>query len=157
MAEPPQPQEQELAEARLLERMLLGRPITPLRAGRLIAATSLALTLLGGLLAWLIDKGAVGSLSDSLWWSLQTVTTVGYGDIVPENATGRAIGALLMLNGLALASVITAVVTAMLIEQTRRRRSMGADAELRATLTRIESRLSRIEAGLDRGDRTGGA
>lgn len=129
----------------LLERALVGRPITPRAAWRLIAATSLLLTLIGGLAVWLFDRDSVGGLGDSLWWALQTVTTVGYGDVVPESTVGRLVGAVLMLNGIAILSVITAAVTAMLIEQARRRRG-GSDPDVAAALERIEARLTEIEA-----------
>lgn len=129
----------------LLERALVGRPITPRAAWRLIAATSLVLTLIGGLAVWLFDRDSVGGLGDSLWWALQTVTTVGYGDVVPESTVGRLVGAVLMLNGIAILSVITAAVTAMLIEQARRRRG-GSAPDVTAALERIEARLTEIEA-----------
>jgi voltage-gated potassium channel len=128
--------------------MLFAKPINPRRAGALIAGTSLTLTLVGGLAVWIFDSRGVGSFGDSLWWALQTVTTVGYGDVVPKGTTGRLIGALLMLNGIALISVVTAVVTATLIEQARRRRAAIDDKEVAAALTRIEARLERIEASL---------
>jgi voltage-gated potassium channel len=131
-----------------LQRALFGKPLTPRRAARLIAAASLLLTLGGGLAAWLVDRDGVGTLADSLWWSLQTVTTVGYGDVVPKDPAGKLIGALLMLNGIALLSVITATITATLVEQARRRRA--TDEAVPATLERIESRLAEIEARLDR-------
>jgi voltage-gated potassium channel len=133
----------------LLQRALFGKPLTARRAALLIAAASLLLTLGGGLAAWLIDQDGVGSLGDSLWWSLQTVTTVGYGDVVPTDPAGRVVGALLMLNGIALLSVVTAAITALLVEQTRRRRASDNEA-VPATLERIESRLTEIEARLDR-------
>ena len=129
----------------LLERALVDRSITPRAAWRLIAATSLLLTLIGGLAVWLFDRDSVGSLGNSLWWALQTVTTVGYGDVVPEGTVGRLVGAILMLNGIAILSVITAAVTAMLIEQARRRRG-ESEADVAAAIERIEARLAEIEA-----------
>lgn len=131
-----------------MERKLFAKPLTPRRAGALIASTSLALTIVGGLAAWILDSRGVGGLGSSFWWALQTVTTVGYGDVVPENTTGRIIGAILMLNGIALIGIVTAVVTAVLVEQARRRRSEGEEDEVTATLARIEARLSTIEASL---------
>lgn len=128
--------------------MLFSKPINPRRAGALIAATSLTLTVLGGLLVWIFDSRGIGSLGNSFWWAMQTVTTVGYGDVVPKGFTGRVIGAILMLNGIALISVVTAVVTATLVEQARRRRSAIDDKEVAAALSRIEARLERIEASL---------
>jgi voltage-gated potassium channel len=135
--------------------MLFSKALTPRRAGRLIAAITLTLTFAGGLAAWLLDSNGVGSFGDSVWWAMQTVTTVGYGDVVPEDTTGRIIGAILMLNGVALISVVTAVVTAALMEQARRRRAAGEDDGVAAALVRIESRLARIEASLPGQDQAG--
>jgi voltage-gated potassium channel len=134
----------------MLQRALLDKPITPRRAAQLIAVASLSLTLAGGVTVWLLDRHGIGGFGDSLWWAMQTVTTVGYGDVVPKGTSGRIIGALLMLNGIALLSVVTAAVTAMLVEQARRRQSQAEDDEVKATLERIESRLGEIEARLDR-------
>jgi voltage-gated potassium channel len=78
-----------------------------------------------------------------MWWAVQTVTTVGYGDVVPEHVLGRLIGGALMLQGIALLTVITASVTATLIEQARQRRKVP-DAVL-AKLEQIDSRLESIE------------
>jgi voltage-gated potassium channel len=139
----------------ILERQLSAKPLTPFRAGRLIATATLCLTLAGGLAAWLFDRRGVGGLGDSLWWALQTVTTVGYGDVVPEGAVGRIVGGILMLNGIALISVVTAIVTATLVEQVRRRHALEGDTATQATLERIEARLSEIEAALDQRGRSG--
>ncbi len=132
-------------ESTLLQRALFGKPITPRRAWRLIAMATLLLTLGGGLAAWLLDRDGIDSLGDSLWWALQTVTTVGYGDVVPQGTVGRLLGAVLMLNGVALISVITAIVTAMLIEQARKRRAVP-EGDVAAALERIEAKLAAIEA-----------
>ena len=128
----------------LVERSLLKRPLTARRAARIIAGVSVAMTVAAGIAVWLVDHEEFGSLNDGLWWALQTLTTVGYGDIVPENTTGRLIGAVLMLNGIALITVITAAVTAMLIEQVRRR-APASEERLLAKLEQIETRLADME------------
>jgi voltage-gated potassium channel len=78
---------------------------------------------------------------------VQTVTTVGYGDVVPHNAGGRVIGTLVMLTGIAFISLITASVTATLVEQNRRRQ--GHEEPVHAALDEISSRLAAIERRLD--------
>jgi voltage-gated potassium channel len=108
-----------------------------------IAASTLVLTVAGGAGAWLIDRKDFDSLGDAMWWAVQTVTTVGYGDVVPEHVLGRLIGGVLMLNGIALLTVITASVTATLIEQARRSRS--ASDPVIAKLEQVEARLEAIE------------
>jgi voltage-gated potassium channel len=129
-----------------LQRTLEGRQLTARRAAQVIAASTFLLTLAGGFAAWLFDRKDFDGLGDALWWAVQTVTTVGYGDVVPEHVTGRLIGVLLMLQGIALLTVITASVTATLIEQARRRRAQP-DAVL-AKLEQVEARLESIEQGM---------
>lgn len=45
-----------------------------------------------------------GSIPDSMWWAIATVTTVGYGDVVPATIWGRSAGALIMVVGLVMLS-----------------------------------------------------
>jgi voltage-gated potassium channel len=128
-----------------MERSLFGRPITARRAAQIIAAASLVLTVAGGIAGRLLDPKDFDSIGNALWWALQTVTTVGYGDVVPERLTGQLIGAVLMLNGIALVAVITSAVTAMFIEHARSR-APGSEEQVLAKLEQIESRLSAMEA-----------
>jgi len=129
-----------------LRRSLDNRQLTARRAARVIAVSTLLLTVAGGVGAWLLDRKDFDTLGDAMWWAVQTVTTVGYGDVVPEHVAGRLIGGALMLQGIALLTVITASVTATLIEQARQRRQ-APDAVV-AKLEQIESRLEAIEQGI---------
>jgi voltage-gated potassium channel len=134
----------------VVERMMFGRPLTPKRAARAIASASVMLTVAGGIAARLLDRKEFHSIGDSMWWALQTVTTVGYGDIVPARTSGRIVGAVLMLNGIALLTVITAAVTATLVEQVR---SARRPDDVAARLERIEAQLAELTAR--RGGSTG--
>jgi voltage-gated potassium channel len=136
----------------LLSRSLSGRSLNPRRAARLIAATSLLLTVAGGVAVRLLDRKDFHSLGDALWWAVQTLTTVGYGDVVPAHTSGRIVGTILMLNGIALLTVVTASITATLVEQARQRRGVPDDA-MGARLDRIEARLADlVPDGQRRGD-----
>lgn len=126
-----------------MRRSLGDGQLTARRAARVIAVSTLLLTVAGGVGAWLVDRKDFDGLGDAMWWAVQTVTTVGYGDVVPEHVAGRLIGGVLMLQGIALLAVVTASVTATLIEQARQRRQ-APDAVL-AKLEQIESRLESIE------------
>ena len=64
----------------------------------------------------LIDP-AFDDIGIALWWAVTTVTTVGYGDIVPESHAGRAAASVLMLTGLALIPTLTSIVVATLVAQ----------------------------------------
>jgi len=123
-----------------------------------ISVATVILTVAGGVAIWLVDSDSFSSLGEGLWWAVQTLTTVGYGDVVPDDTTGRLIGTLVMLVGIAFLTVLTAAVTATLIDQMRQRRQaapdQGDDDEDRASsLREINTRLEAIEAMLAKRDR----
>jgi voltage-gated potassium channel len=53
---------------------------------------------------------------DALWWSLATITTVGYGDRYPVTAEGRVIAVMLMISGAALFSTFTAFIATYFLQ-----------------------------------------
>jgi voltage-gated potassium channel Kch len=131
-------------------RLLSRKPLTAGRAGVAIAVTTLLVTLAGALLARLLDHDDFDSIGEAMWWAVQTVTTVGYGDVTPTGTAGRLIGTIVMLVGIAFVTVVTAAVTALFIESARRRH--GAPAEQRPVaevLQELSDRLERIERRLD--------
>jgi voltage-gated potassium channel len=129
--------------------MLLSKSLTPLRAARIIVVLTFVTTIAAGVLIWLVDHGEFPSLGTSLWWALQTVTTVGYGDVVPAQTGGRIIGSVVMLQGIGFITVVAASVTAVLIEQMRGRPQDEESAGTGGQLDRIESRLASIERALN--------
>jgi len=129
--------------------MLRRKPLTPRRAAGIIAGYTTLVTFAGGLVAWLTNRKDFHTLGDALWWALQTVTTVGYGDVVPSSGSGRVIGAFVMISGIAFLTVITAAVTAALIEAARRRPVAPEREQLPELIREVSARLSAIEERLD--------
>ncbi len=138
----------EFRRAGVMSQRLLRGPLTARRAAHIIVLLTTLVTIAGGFAIWLLDHREFPDLGESLWWSLQTVTTVGYGDVVPEQTGGRIIAAVVMLQGIALITVGAAAVTATLIEQARKRRHEEEGPETPERLERIEARLGAIEAAL---------
>lgn len=101
---------------------------------------SLLVVVVAGLLISRLDPG-IKSLSDGMWWAWVTVTTVGYGDVVPTTVAGRLFGSLIILLGVAVFALLTANISAFLIG----RDTEKEEAELRGRLKDIQSRVQRIE------------
>jgi voltage-gated potassium channel Kch len=105
----------------LTARLLLRESLTARRAAAIIAAFTVLITVAGGILERVVDRQEFPTIGKGLWFALQTVTTVGYGDVTPRRSDGRFIGAVVMLTGIGFLAVITASVTASLIEASRKR------------------------------------
>lgn len=62
-----------------------------------------------------------GTLPNAMWWSVVTLTTTGYGDVVPLTPIGRIIGSLLMISGIAVLALMTGVLATGFAQEERRR------------------------------------
>ena len=83
----------------------------------------------------------IHTYGEAVWWACVTVTTVGYGDYVPVSPTGRGIATLMLFNGVAIISVITATISSRFVSDPEK-------GELPVTLDLVDERLERIEAAL---------
>ncbi len=63
------------------------------------------------------DTKGVGGIFDAIYWAVVTITTVGYGDIVPSSTIGKIFALIIIFSGPALLSLITASVASILVER----------------------------------------
>ncbi|HEY6855243.1 MAG TPA: ion channel [Mycobacterium sp.] len=63
-----------------------------------------------------LHGATINSFGKAIWWSITTVTTVGYGDVYPVSNAGRIIAVLLMIGGISLVGVVTAALASWIIE-----------------------------------------
>jgi voltage-gated potassium channel Kch len=124
--------------------------LTLFRAVRTIVGVAITLVLIAGVVARLVEPETFTSLGLAYWWAIVTVTTVGYGDIVPEDPAGRVVGALLMLTGLSLIPTLTSMIVSVLISKRARAQTEEFEralVESTTMLKRIEERLAQMERG----------
>src|SRR5262245_66252183 len=81
---------------RRVERFLR-EPPTVRGATAVIVTATFVVVLLSGVLMTLIDNLEFPDFGVGLWWAVQTVTTVGYGDVAPQNGAGRLVGAVVVI------------------------------------------------------------
>ncbi len=84
----------------------------------------------------------ITTAQDAIWWGLVTITTVGYGDMVPVTGMGRIIGIFLLFAGIALFSVLTGFIANFFIAPHRNRLRRGARDETSATLLSMHQLLA---------------
>ena len=141
------PNPHSMADESRLERRLgraVARATTPRGATVVIATVATVITVGAGLLMTLVDGENFPSIGSGLWWAVQTVTTVGYGDDVPTNLTGRLVAVLVMLLGIAFLTVITASITSTFVSRSRHGALGRRDCDCGATpSTRQPARANR--------------
>jgi voltage-gated potassium channel len=138
-------------ETRLERRLdaVLVRATTPRGAAELIAGVTTLMTVGAGFVITLADHHNFPSFGSGLWWAVQTVTTVGYGDHVPTTVGGKLVAAFIMLVGVGFLTVITASITSTFVARSRREQGApDASTGIAQQLRQIDERLERIEAAL---------
>ena len=68
-----------------------------------------------------IQPQAFASIPHALWWGVATLTTVGYGDVVPQSLIGRILGMIIMLLGIAMFALPAGILASAFTEEVRRR------------------------------------
>lgn len=114
--------------------------------GKTLIVSAVFITGAGILIAG-IDP-AIDTPADGIWWAWVTVTTVGYGDVVPVSNIGRVFASLLILMGICLVSLITANVSAYLLARSTQKEIRYEQRELRKLLE-MEERMGGLEKKID--------
>ena len=112
-------------------------------AWKSVAVLTFSVTVAGGLLVRLTDPDSFSNVWEGLWWSIQTVTTVGYGDVVPASTPGRLVAAAVMIGGIGFITVTTAAIASAFVESARRRRE-GAEETTRSEVDELRDEVAAL-------------
>lgn len=115
-------------------------------------AIYLLVIIVGSTLFFSIESGVnpnVSSPNDALWYMVVTITSVGYGDVVPYTGLGRIIGVIAMISAILFASLVTATTTSALLEKFRAERDEVTKAS-KETIGNVIAQLSAIEKRLEK-------
>ena len=119
-----------------MERLTLARAI------RSIVLVAMLMVLVGGVLVRIVEPHTFTDIGLSFWWAVETITTVGYGDIVPVSTGGRLVGAALMLTGVSLIPLVTSVAVSILTAK----RTQALNDQQAERLAQIELQLEQLRA-----------
>jgi voltage-gated potassium channel len=136
---------------RWLDRRLGQRGVRPRDAAYLIAGFWAVAVVVFGVLERVIDPKTFPSVWLGMWWAMQTVTTVGYGDVVPDQTAGKVIASFLMLGGLSLISVVTAAITSGFVSRAEARRRTAGEDPIMQKLDQLTRELQEIKTELEQG------
>ena len=120
--------------------------VTPGIAVQIIGIYTLIVVFAGALLIWLVDEENFDNYGLALWWAAQTVTTVGYGDVVPTSVAGRVVAALVMFSGIALISVVSGAAAGGLLQTVRRKAGMDTETRILEEIEDLHRRLDQLGA-----------
>jgi voltage-gated potassium channel Kch len=132
-----------------MSRFLREPPSIRTAASVIVMATT-AVVVGGGVLIRVLDHREYANVWVGMWWSIQTVTTVGYGDVTPKDVAGRLVGAFVMLEGIAFLAIVTAAITSTFVTRAQAERTQAVDADETAHDSRVEGRLDELAAQLHR-------
>jgi voltage-gated potassium channel len=138
---------------RAIDRFLADPASIRIAAWLMVGAT-VTTVVVGAVLIRLFDHREFPNIGRAIWFTLQTVTTVGYGDVTPRLVIGRVVASVEMVVGIGFITLVTAAITSIFVEASRERvaKTVQPDAgdtiDRAADLSEVTARLERIEATL---------
>jgi voltage-gated potassium channel Kch len=137
----------------LVERQLsrfMSEPVSVRNALRVIVAATFVIVAVSGVAIRLVDPDEYATVWEGMWWALQSVTTVGYGDVTPTSGAGKLVGAVVILEGVAFLAIVTAAITSDFVA--RAQANLTADEAAREDLAaeHLDARLDDITSRLER-------
>jgi voltage-gated potassium channel len=140
-----------LARPNVIERRMsrfLREPPSVRTAASVIVVATAVVVAGGGVLMRVFDQDEYSNIWVGMWWAIQTVTTVGYGDVTPQHTSGRIIAAFVMFEGIAFVTIIVAAVTSTFVARAAEGHGVAedeAEARIEAKVDDIGERLARLE------------
>ena len=144
-----EPNEQGWA-GRMISRRVEKKGLRPRLAAAVIAILWLIAIVSFGIVEHLVEPESFDNIWLGMWWATQTVTTVGYGDVVPDQAGGQVIASVLMIGGLSFFAVVTGAITSAFVARAQATQRASAGDPMMLKLNELETQLAAIRADLAR-------
>ena len=88
-----------------------------------------AIVIIMGTIMYVAEGGEKGytSIPQGIYWAIVTITTVGYGDMVPQTAIGKIISSVAMITGYAIIAVPTGIITVEMTKSNQKNKCLRCD------------------------------
>lgn len=123
----------------------------------LTISVTIAVVVIGSLVIWLFGGKNYPDFETAFWFTLQTITTVGYGDVTPDTTFGRFVAGVVMIVAIGFTTIVTALITSTFVEAAQRQRREDEEARQRERaelilhrIADMADRMASIEARLER-------
>ena len=128
----------------------LRKPVSVRGAASVIVTTTGLIVVASGFLMRVLDHKEYPNIFIGMWWAIQTVTTVGYGDVTPKAVAGRIVAAFVMLEAIALVAIVTAAITSTFVARATHLQDVNAAREDEQREADIDRRFDDLAERLDR-------
>lgn len=138
-----------LRSTRIIGKAILGRKIQSVFLSVVLIAFTLIVT--SSILVLNFESKAGGPIKtpfDAIWWSISTLTTVGYGDVYPVSIEGRMVAIVLMVAGVGIFGTFSGFIASWIIGPTQKKEAIDL-GELREELNSITITLKEIKTKLE--------
>jgi voltage-gated potassium channel Kch len=125
------------------------RGLRPRDAAYVLGAFWAVAVVVFGALERLVDPKTFHSVWLGMWWAIETVTTVGYGDIIPKQTAGKLIAGFLMLGGLSLIAVVTAAITSGFVSRAQAQGRFTGEDPVMQKLDQVAAQLQGVKDELE--------
>ena len=132
---------------RRMSKFLQEPPSVRLAANVIVTAT-VVVVVVGGVMMRVLDHNEYASVWLGMWWVLETVTTVGYGDLTPDAPIGKILTSIVMLWGVAFLAIVTAGITSVFVARAQRERAASEASEAAGVRATADERFNHIDAQL---------
>lgn len=132
----------------LIRALADGRQLMKTRRLEYVFAAGLLAIFVSAGVIYLLERDTASEINDygtALWWAMATMTTVGYGDVVPVSAAGRGVAVFLMIVGISFFSWVTANIAAFLVEFGGERREAVTMRDLMDKLEALEREIQSLQ------------
>jgi voltage-gated potassium channel len=128
----------------------LREPVSVRNAANVIVTATAIIVVASGILMRVLDHHEYPSIWRGMWWALQTVTTVGYGDVTPTRTSGRIVASFVMLEGIAFLAILVAAITSAFVGRAESEQGKAEAVEAKSEKQRIDARFDDLAARLER-------